>query len=47
MRPATWPDNPAGKYAMVVDKLTRFYAFSGEDWFMEAGPDDVKLIDCS
>lgn len=33
LRPTIWPDNPAGKSAMAVDTLTRYYAYSGETWF--------------
>ncbi len=33
LRPTIWPDNPAGKFAMAVDTLARYYAYSGEDWF--------------
>ncbi|MCJ7718282.1 MAG: hypothetical protein MUO54_17415, partial [Anaerolineales bacterium] len=35
LRPALWPDNPAGKFAMAVDTLVRYYAYSGEDWFTD------------
>ncbi|NQS90801.1 MAG: hypothetical protein HQ574_00190 [Chloroflexi bacterium] len=35
LRPTIWPDNPAGKYAMAVDTLLRYYAFSGDDWFID------------
>jgi hypothetical protein len=33
LRPAIWPDNPAGKFAMAVETLIRYYAYSGEEWF--------------
>ena len=26
LRPTLWPDNPAGKFAMAVDTLVRYYA---------------------
>jgi hypothetical protein len=35
-RPAEWPDNPAGKFAMAVETLLRYHAYSGETWFHEA-----------
>ncbi|MCJ7734648.1 MAG: hypothetical protein MUP11_08865 [Anaerolineales bacterium] len=35
LRPAIWPDNPAGKFAMAVNTLVRYYAYSGEEWFTE------------
>ncbi len=35
LRPTDWPDNPAGKFAMAADTLVRFYAYSGETWFIE------------
>jgi len=35
LRPADWPDNPAGKSAMAVETLARYYAYCGETWFHE------------
>ena len=35
LRPTDWPDNPAGKFAMAVETLIRYYAYSGETWFHE------------
>jgi hypothetical protein len=35
LRPADWPDNPAGKFAMAVDTLVRYQAYTGETWFLE------------
>lgn len=35
LRPADWPDNPAGKFAMAAETLLRFQAYSGEVWFMD------------
>ena len=35
LRPTIWPDNPAGKCAMAVETLVRYYAYSGEAWFHE------------
>ncbi len=35
LRPTIWPDNPAGKFAMAVNTLVSYYAYSGEDWFLE------------
>ncbi len=35
LRPTIWPDNPAGKFAMAVETLVRYYAYSGEEWFTE------------
>ncbi len=35
LRPAVWPDNPAGKFAMAVDTLVGYYAYSGEEWFTD------------
>jgi len=35
LRPAIWPDNPAGKFAMAVETLKRYYAYSGEDWLVD------------
>jgi len=35
LRPTDWPDNPAGKFAMAVETLVRYYAYSGEGWFIE------------
>jgi len=35
LRPTVWPDNPAGKFAMAVGTLIRYYAYSGETWFHE------------
>jgi hypothetical protein len=35
LRPVDWPDNPAGKFAMAVETLTRYYAYSGETWFLD------------
>jgi hypothetical protein len=35
LRPTDWPDNPAGKFAMAVETLVRFYPYSGEDWFTD------------
>lgn len=35
LRVADWPDNPAGKFAMAVETLVRYYAFSGESWFTD------------
>jgi hypothetical protein len=32
LRPADWPDNPAGKFAMAAETLVRYYAYSGEQW---------------
>lgn len=40
LRPTLWPDNPAGKFAMAVDTLVSYYAYSGEDWFIE----DVRTM---
>jgi hypothetical protein len=34
-RPADWPDNPAGKFAMAVETLVRYQAYSGETWFRD------------
>jgi hypothetical protein len=36
LRPTDWPDNPAGKFAMAVETLIRYYAYSGETWFHES-----------
>lgn len=36
LRPAQWPDNPAGKFAMAVETLIRYHAYSGETWMIEA-----------
>jgi hypothetical protein len=30
LRPAVWPDNPAGKYAWAVTTLLKYYPYSGE-----------------
>lgn len=35
LRPAIWPDNPAGKYAWAVTTLLKYYPYSGEDCFIE------------
>jgi hypothetical protein len=35
LRPTVWPDNPAGKFAMAAETLVRYYAYSGETWFIE------------
>jgi hypothetical protein len=35
LRPANWPDNPAGKFAMAVETLSRYHAYSGETWFQD------------
>ena len=35
LRPTDWPDNPAGKFAMAAETLVRFYAYSGETWFIQ------------
>jgi hypothetical protein len=35
LRPTQWPDNPAGKFAMAVETLIRYHAYSGETWFHE------------
>jgi hypothetical protein len=35
VRPVDWPDNPAGKAAMAVETLVRYYAYSGEGWFID------------
>ncbi|MGA9531775.1 MAG: hypothetical protein WBR18_03585 [Anaerolineales bacterium] len=35
LRPADWPDNPAGKFAMAVETLVRYQAYTGETWFLE------------
>ncbi|MBN1265827.1 MAG: hypothetical protein JXA25_10060 [Anaerolineales bacterium] len=35
LRPAIWPDNPAGKFAMAVETLQRYYPYSGETWFID------------
>ncbi len=35
LRPADWPDNPAGKIAMAVETLIRYQAYTGETWFVE------------
>ena len=34
LRPTDWPDNPAGKCGMAAETLVRYYAYSGEDWFV-------------
>lgn len=36
LRPADWPDNPAGKFGMAVETLLRYQAYSGETWFLDA-----------
>lgn len=36
LRPTDWPDNPAGKFAMAVGTLIRYYAYSGQTWFHES-----------
>ncbi len=35
LRPTDWPDNPAGKFAMAVETLVRYQAYTGETWFLE------------
>jgi hypothetical protein len=30
LRPATWPDNPAGKFAWAVTTLLKYYPYSGD-----------------
>jgi hypothetical protein len=35
LRPVLWPDNPAGKFAMAVNTLIHYYAYSGQPWFKE------------
>jgi hypothetical protein len=35
LRPANWPDTPAGTFAMATETLVRYYAYSGETWFIE------------
>jgi hypothetical protein len=35
LRPTDWPDNPAGKFAMATETLVRYFAYSGETWFIE------------
>lgn len=30
LRPAVWPDNPAGKFAWAVSTLVRYYPYSGD-----------------
>ena len=35
LRPADWPDNPAGKFAWATTTLTKYYPFSGERWMVE------------
>lgn len=31
LRPAIWPDNPAGKFAWAVTTLMKYYPYSGDD----------------
>jgi hypothetical protein len=35
LRPTMWPDNPAGKFAMAVETLARYQAYSGETWMTD------------
>ena len=35
LRPTIWPDNPAGKFSMAAETLVRYYAYSGETWFID------------
>jgi hypothetical protein len=35
LRPVDWPDNPAGKAAMAVETLLRYYAYSGQRWLVD------------
>jgi len=35
LRPALWPDNPAGKFAMAVETLAHYMPYSGEMWLVE------------
>ena len=35
LRPVDWPDNPAGKFAMAAETLVRYYAYSGESWYID------------
>jgi hypothetical protein len=35
LRPAIWPDNPAGKFAWAVTTLLKYYPYSGEAAFIE------------
>jgi hypothetical protein len=35
LRPAEWPDNPAGKFGMAGEALLRYYAYSGQLWTVQ------------
>lgn len=39
LRPADWPDNPAGKFAWAVTAILKYYPYSGKKYFVDIAVD--------